>query len=279
MPLQAATVVNQVRLLGASPNTNQGRWADSSILSYIDMAQQHLVQETVFPESRLTGLAVTNVQLYQLPDEHRVYRVYLNGQICVETFGGIDTLEGRQVGLYDSSGQGTAVVGGDGPGGGSTAQPMVWGQVTPQAYPYLQDFGPPTMLGPAGVGRQPQYYRRTGSIGFTPAPANAAEITIDGVFVPPSVGTDTQYLTVPQYFYDALVWYAIMLMKFSDDTSSTQDQRNWAETQFEKHLKRLRTTVRQYSLEKAAYQVRTDRYLYSFGRRTNGPWGNGSSSS
>jgi len=274
VPLQAQTVVNQVRLLSATPVQNQGRWSDAGILSYIDMAQQHLVQELLFPESRLTASSIANVQLYQIPDEHRVYRVYLNGQICVETEGGIDTLEGRQVGLYDTSGQGAQVVGSDGPQGGTVGVPQ-WAIMTPQSAPYLSNFGAPSLQSPAGIGQQYRYYRRTGSIGFVPAPGNASEMTIDGVFVPPTVSTDTQTLTVPQYFYDALVWQTIMLMKFSDDTSSTQDQRNFAQGQFESHMKKLRTTCRQNSLEKSAVVVRTDRYMYSFGRRTNGFWGGG----
>ena len=75
MPLQAQTVVNQVRLLSATPVQNQGRWSDAGILSYIDMAQQHLVQELLFPESRLTASSIANVQLYQIPDEHRIYQM------------------------------------------------------------------------------------------------------------------------------------------------------------------------------------------------------------
>jgi hypothetical protein len=236
------------------------------------MSQQHLVQELLFPESRLTGLTVSDVQLYQLPDAHRLYRVYLNGQICVETPGGIDTLEGRQIGFYDTSGQGAQVVGSDAAQGGTVGVPK-WAVLTPQVAPYLQNLGAPSLMAPTGVGMQLRYYRRGGSIGFVPAPSGAAEMTIDGVFVPATIAATSQDLAVPQYFYDALVWYTIMMMKFADDTSSTQDQRNFAEQKYQSHLKALRTTIRQYKYEDLTQIVRTDRYLYSYGRMTNGPLG------
>jgi hypothetical protein len=122
----------------------------------------------------------------------------------------------------------------------------------------------------------PRYYRRTGSIGITPAPANAVDLTIDGVFVPPTLTTTGQTLVVPQYFYDALTWYTVMMMKFADDTSSTQDQRNFAETKYQEHLKKLRTTIRQYKIEDLTTMVRNDRWRYAFGRNTTGGLGSNS---
>lgn len=273
MPIQASTIINQARLLGAIPNQNQGRWSDTNLLSMLDMVQKHLVQELVFPESRLIGTTISGQQLYTLPDAHRIYRVYLNGQICVEVPGGIDTLEGRQIGYYDTSGQGTSVTGSDAAQGGSSGQPQ-WAIITPQASPYLANLGAPSLTAPAGVGMQVRYYRRGGAIGFVPAPSGAAEITIDGVFVPPTLSSTGQSLEVPIYFYDALTWYLVMMMKFADDTGSTQDQRNFAEGQYQQHLKKLRTTIRQYKIEDTTTLVRTDRYRYSFGRQLNGGWGN-----
>ena len=107
--LTAATVINQCRILTATPAQSQGRWSDTSILSLVDMAQKHLVQETLFPESRLTGTAVSNLQYYPIPDSHRVYRVWVNGQICTRTDGSIETWQGMQIGFNDQTGQGAPV--------------------------------------------------------------------------------------------------------------------------------------------------------------------------
>ena len=237
------------------------------MLSLLDMVQQHLVQELLFPESRLVGTTIANTQAYFLPDCHRIYRVYLNGQIIVEVPGGIDTLEGRQIGLYDQTAQGSPVAGSDAPpGSGGVAQPH-WTTQTPSAYPYISSYGAPAPLTqPSFIGSMPRYYRRDGEIGITPAPAGAGSLVVDGVFCPPTLTTTVQTLTVPQYFYDALTWYTVMMMKFADDTSSTQDQRNFAETKYQEHLKKLRTTVRQYRFKDLTTLVRNDRSQYAFGR-------------
>lgn len=272
MPITAQPLINAIRLINAVPNQNQGRWGDANIISFIDMAQKHLVQELLFPETRLTGFAITNQQAYAIPDSHRIYRVYLDGQIMVETPGGIDTLEGRQIGQYDTSGQGVSVTGSDAAQGGTTGQPQ-WTIMTPQVYPYLANLGSPSLINPAGVGMQGRFYRRTGAIGFVPAPANGAEITIDGVFVPPDVTQTSQTLEVPSYYQDAIIWYTTVMMKFADDTGSTQEQRNFAEQKYQEHLRKLRTTIRQYKMEDTTSIVRTDRWRYSFGRRLGGGYG------
>lgn len=276
MSLVASQIINQGRILTATPAQNSGRWSDTNILALLDMVQQHLVQELLFPESRITQVATPDTQYYALPDAHRLYRVYLDGQICVEVPGGIDTLEGRQIGEYDASGQGVQTPGQDGPlNAGTIAQPQ-WVIQTPMVYPYLANYGPPApMTQPSFVGSQPRYYRRGGGIGITPAPANAATITVDGVFAPIPLTNTAQVLQVPSYFYDALVWYLVLMMKFADDTSATQDQRNFAEKKYQEHLGLLRTTIRQYKFEDLTTLVRNDRWRYAFGRRTTGFSGRG----
>jgi hypothetical protein len=266
MSLVASTIIAQVRLLGSVPNQNQGRWSDTNLLVFIDMAQKYLVQELLFPECRLITTTVANTQYYTLPETHRLYRVYIDSQIIVPVPGGIDTLEGTQIGMYDQTGSGP--VSSDAPQGGATASPQ-WATITPTAYPYIANYGAPApATQPAFIGSVPRYYRRGGGIGFVPEPLNAATLTVDGVFTPPTITSSTQILLVPSYYQDALTWYSIVLMKFADDTQANQDQRNFAEGQFRERLKNLRTTVRAYSLENDRSLVRTDRYKYAFGRNT-----------
>jgi hypothetical protein len=105
---------------------------------------------------------------------------------------------------------------------------------------------------------------------LTPAPANVATLTVDGVFVPPTLALVADVLLVPSYYQDALTWYTITMIKFADDTQANQDQRNFAEGKYQGHLKNLRTTIRQYMYVDEMTLVRTDRWKYGFGRRTVG---------
>jgi hypothetical protein len=263
--MQATDVIKMARILTATPAQNQGRWTDSNVLSIVDMAQKHAVQELLFPESRLTFITTT-AQYNPLPDTHRLYRVYLNGRIIVETPGNIATLEGRQIGLYDNTGTGVEWPGTDGPlGGGGSGQPQ-WVVQTPLTYPFLGAWGSPApMTQPSFIGQRARYYRRGGGIGITPAQAAGSHITIDGVFVPPTLASPTDQLEVPSNYLDYLAWYTVLLMKFADDTQATQDQRNFAEGKAQEHLRKLRTWVRQYSLDSDKTLVRNDRGQYRIG--------------
>lgn len=262
----ASDVINMFRLLTATPSQTGGRWSDANILSFVDMAQKHLVQELLFPESRLTATTVADQQYYQLPETLRIERVYLNGQILVEVSGNIDTLEGRQIGYYDQYGSGSYTASGDGPTGTVGPAAPQWALQAPTSYPFINQWGPPApATAPNMIGQQPVYYRRGGGIGIVPMPAGGYTLVVDGVFVPPTLTATTQTLLVPSNYLDAMAWYTVSLAKFSDDTQGTNDQRNFAQQMYMDHLGKLRSWVRQYSIDEGKILVRNNRGYFVFG--------------
>jgi hypothetical protein len=273
----ASDVINMFRLLTATPSQPGGRWSDANILSFVDMAQRHLVQELLFPSSRLTTTTVANVQYYQLPDTLRIDRVYLNGQIIVEVAGNIDTLEGRQIGYYDQYGSGSFTPTSDGPPGTVGPAAPQWSLQAPTSYPFVNNWGPPApATGPNMIGQQPVYYRRGGGIGIVPLPAGNYTLAIDCVLSPTRLVNTTDTLLVPSNYLDALAWYTVVLAKFADDTQGTNDQRNFAQQMYMSNLSDLRSWVRQYSIDEGKVLVRNNRNYFVFGgnrvNNTNGMW-------
>jgi len=95
-----------LRILLATPGGSVTRWNDANLITLIDQEVKDLVAAIYFPQTRLVWSNINNQQEFPLPEVHRIDRVYLNGRRIVETYGNIDTLEGRQILHDDQSGQG-----------------------------------------------------------------------------------------------------------------------------------------------------------------------------
>ncbi|MGB8265195.1 MAG: hypothetical protein WCE44_02615 [Candidatus Velthaea sp.] len=74
---------------------SNGRWADSTLLNFLDRANKRLVGEVRFPDARVLVPTVPGVQLYQFPLMLDVRAVYVAGQLIVPT--DLNTLEHVQL--------------------------------------------------------------------------------------------------------------------------------------------------------------------------------------
>ncbi len=98
-----------LRLMLATPGGGVTRWSNANLITLIDQEVKDLVAAIYFPQSRLVWSNINNQQEFPLPEVHRIDRVYLDGRRIVETYGNIDTLEGRQILRDDSSGKGAPI--------------------------------------------------------------------------------------------------------------------------------------------------------------------------
>lgn len=261
----ASDVITFARNLMATPgNAVNVRWQDSQLLVFEDRALKNTVQEIRFPESRIVATA-TGVQEYQLPELYELYRVYLNGQEIVEVPGGINTLQGDQIFVYDQTAQGTVPAGGGGATGGNVELPQ-WAIQQPTAYPFVNSWGAPAPYAqPWQVGQRPRYYRRGGYLGFVPAPVTGVTITVDCCVVPPTLVSPTQQLLVPDQFFDCIVWGLVEYCYMADDTDRSAEKRNYAMSKREKALRDLRSWKRLYAIEDKQLQMLNYRGAYQYG--------------
>ena len=259
-----------IRSLINTPGTNSNRWPESQLIAHVDRAQKSAVARVRFPDSRLSLTTTNTNQEYTMPDTHRIHRVYVNGQICAETPGNIDTIEGKQILYNDQTGQGALSTGSGAAPGGTQYLPQ-WAIQTPTAYPYANSFGPPApMSQPYYPGQSPRYYRRGGWIGFIPAPTSGAILTIDCVLVPATLTGDSQVLAVPDNFADFIDAFVVHKCLMADrDPVARQiamDYFNIAEQQ----IKELRTWKRDFSLEDSQVMLLPERAFFQIGGNTAG---------
>ena len=194
------------------------RWSDATLIVFLNQAQWKLMRDVLFPSARMSIPTVPNQQEYQTGTILQTDSVYVNGQLAVPS--DIPTLEGHQIGLYDQGLRG----GNPAPVPGSAAPPSTsgpyaptWSSVTPQGYPVANWSGWPAPDSvPACTGQRPRYYFRGGFIGLVPAPANSPpldtngnpipNLVIDGVFLPPAIGSLADPMVFPNHFTEALGW-------------------------------------------------------------------------
>jgi len=154
-------------------------------------------------EGTLYFATVANVGLYQLPEMNTILRVYMAGTPLSST--SIDTLEGNQLGVYDSSAANSQPQ-------WATAIPIAYPQAnTPQYAPIPRGL-PWTMNWPI-----PMYYMRgPGAIGFVPAPANVVTVQIDWQPEPNPLVNLTDVDILPDKAVNAICYMTIAYMCAAD---------------------------------------------------------------
>jgi len=257
------------------------RYSNATMQQWLGEAQKRLMRDVLFPSGRMSISTIPNQQEYQCGTILRTDSVYLNGQLLVPTGqGGIATLEGHQIQLYDQGARGAnpAPV----PGSGlppSTQGPYApsWGTLTPQGYPAANtaswpapDAGPSY---PFSTGQRGRFYYRSGSIGVTPAPAYGPpldsdnnpipNLVIDGVFLPPRLAALSDPLIFPDHFEEALAWKICEFAKFADDTGKSSESRNYAQGMYRAAMVDLRMWVHTFKGDAAdGPKVETSRNFY-----------------
>lgn len=274
----ASDCITRARQLLNDPS-NTGRWSDPTLLGYLSEAQQVLIRDVQFPESRIIVSTVADQQEYSTPELITVYRVYMNGQLLVPQ--DLQSLEGHQIQLYDQGlSTGAIEPGVQTPGSGGPANnqgsytPAVWVE-PPATYPVANNYGTPAPDAapwtPIASGGRPVYYWRGGFIGIVPAPAAGGySLTIDCLIVPPDVTTLTQTMLFPNNMRMALVWKLIEYAKFSDDDTDAARQAQYASQSYEKEMRKLRINRRSYDGDsKRMPKFLTQRSFFQIGNNRN----------
>jgi hypothetical protein len=269
----AQDVLNLFRELANDPS-NKGRWSDTVLLSYLSEAAQEATRDTGFPQNRYVFSTVAGQQEYQLQFECLRYdRVYVAGQLIVPT--SINTLEGRQIQMFDQGRQSGVVPqqpssGSGGPPGSVNGQLVpAWVDQSPEAYPFTgTGYGfPAPDAAPWTIGQRPRYYTRSlgAVIGLVPAPLAIYTVTIDGLFVPPQITSTTQTLTYPAQFKRLLAWKMLELASYSDNGDRAQQQNQNAAAMYEKIMAKIRRDLSAQDAQQEGPKVLTYRSFYTKG--------------
>ena len=116
----ASEILSPARVLGKDPPP--GTYSDAALLSLLDLVCLDVITQVKFPFARISTPTVAGVGAYQLPEtpiDDGTGCVWLNGQLLVKT--DIATLQGQQIGNFDSTGFGAANANSDGPAANGTA--------------------------------------------------------------------------------------------------------------------------------------------------------------
>ncbi len=274
--------VTRARRLLNEPSTN-GRFSDTAMIGFCDDASKYLNRDILFPDARYVIPTVANQQEYSMdPFPLRVDRVYLNGQLLVPVDGGINTMEGHQIGLYDQTAQGSVqAIGGGGPPGQQGSYMPQWIAAAPVGYPYASNsYGgsAPTGL-PFSPGMRGRYYWRGGVIGVEQIPNTSGELlVIEGILMVPVLTALTQYTMFPDTWALALAWKICEFARYSDDSDRAAEARNYAAQQYDILMRDARMWNRRRDGDQPRTMfVRTRRSAYITGnaRGFNGYGGSG----
>lgn len=277
--LLVSDIVNAALARMGETTTNTIR-SNAVMIAWVDEASQVINRDVEFPECRWLINTLANYGEYALnPYAIKVDRVYLNGMLIIPTDEGIQTLEGHQIGMYDDTGQNTSSNLSIAPvtGTNGTYIPAWMAQAT-SAYP-PNTLGGVSPAQPWINGQRPRSYWRGGVIGIVPAPASAGtqNLVVEGVGGVPeleNLNDSTQY---PRNFLTALAWKVVELAKFADDSDRASESRNYAASQYDKHMRQLRTWNRRRTGDAPRTpKVKTNRSVYITGQnRYNSGGGTG----
>ena len=269
-------ILTNVRIATQESNPNQ-RWSNDQIIPLISQAQQLIVREILWPPSIYTFSTQPAVATYQILEILETLQVYIQGQPIVRS--DIETMEGDQIFLWDQSGQT------GGPGGFVQAgQPpaLAGGQWTPQwsgtppvTYPVASGLGIDVdTASPWIPGMRPRYYFNGGVIGFVPPPQGSYPVVIRCVRTPAEVTEPTDNLDLPVIAKYAITWKVIELMMFANaEQPAASDQRNYAQSEYEKEIVKLRKWKRGFDggMTKGPNFL-TYRSFYARGNNRNFGW-------
>jgi hypothetical protein len=296
----ASEILSPARVLGKDPPP--GTYSDAALLSLLDLVCLDVITQVKFPFARISTPTVAGVGAYQLPEtpiDDGTGCVWLNGQLLVKT--DIATLQGQQIGNFDSTGFGAANANSDGPAANAGSFVPSWTVQPPTSFPMPTYTNQVSFTAPWYAGRAPGAYAIHGGdlIVVPPPNANAPlntqgqpipnlvmDVCISNAYAGPYVwnGINTQTPTLqqtgqriwfPSNFKNALVWGLAERIATADDTGSTKEARNYCGEQFREQIRELLFWARSYrSYDRINYQTNRSRYVGARWRR-NTQYGGG----
>lgn len=220
-----------------APSTH---FTDATALGYLERASKWLNREILFPLARWVIPTIAAQGEYVVtPGVLRTDSVRLNGQLV--SFRSQATMEGRQIGYPDMSGVAATQNTSAPPGGGVYAP--AWVSAVPSLYPTNFGIGGMDPYTQAfTTGQSPTYFWRGGAIDITPAPSmNGGQLVIEGVASVPIISATTQETMFLPTCVECLAWKMAELAKFSDDSDRAAEARNYAASQANSEMRKLRT--------------------------------------
>jgi hypothetical protein len=185
----------------------QNRWTDSDLTNLINRGRQQIAFDVQWPEITFTTSTTPLVSGYPLPEQQKILRVYLGGQLIVPT--SLPDQDGSILQIWDESGTNNA---------------PAWNVEPSSAYPQTATYAgqQATAQTWTPMGRA-VFYLRGGNIFFIPMPSSVATIQIDAVPIPNVLVNPGDYDIFPDNFRDAICWYAVGYALFADkDPMATQ---------------------------------------------------------
>jgi hypothetical protein len=229
--MNVGTVLEKARFLYAEPSTR--RFTDSALLRRTSEAQRELILRLSHPQSQMRIPVVSEMKEYQLPALMKILRVYiLTATGAMQELIGTDipTLEGDIIEMYDNrSGQYQ----------GQPQQTPLWITQPAEGYPItnVNIGGRVPTKSPWGPNQRPSYYLRGGYIGFAIPVMGSGTIVIDYIADPPDLAVSSDTLLVPDICKDALAWYVVRDMLYSDNSSGVQ----YADGKIEAEIQKLQS--------------------------------------
>jgi len=295
----ASQVLKPARTLAKDPEP--GTYSNDALLGLLDLVCLDVITKVKFPFARISTATVAGVGAYLLPEapiDDGTGCVWLNGQLLTKT--DFSTLQGQQIGYYDSTGFGTPTANSDGPTGNAGAYVPSWTVQPPTSFPMPTYTNLRSFTAPWTMGRSPGVYAiHGGNLVVVPAP-NASALTDGSGNVIPNLVVDMcisdayvgpytwnasvtqprtltsvgQRIWFPNNFINCLTAGLVDMMLASDDSANSRT-RDWASAQYREQINQMMFWAKSYrSYDRINYQTNRSRYVGRSWRR-NTQYGGG----
>lgn len=288
----ASQVIKPSRTLAKDPEP--GTYSNDALLGLLDLVCLDVISVVKFPFARISTATIAGQGAYLLPEtpiDDGTGCVWLNGQLLVKT--DIETLQGQQIGYYDSSGFGTPNANSDGPTANAGAYVPQWTVQPPTSFPMptysnLVSFTAPWTMGST----RGRYAIHGGNLVVVPPPNAAAQTDGEGNPIPnlvvdmcisdayvgpytwnanvtqPRCLTNTgQRIWFPNVFLNCLVAGLVDKMLAADDSANSRT-RDWAAEQYRSQLNQMLFWAKSYrSYDRINYETNRSRYVGARWRR------------
>ncbi len=295
----ASQIIKPARTLAKDPEP--GTYSNDALLGQLDLVCLDVISQVKFPFARISTATIAGQGAYLLPEtpiDDGTGCVWLNGQLLVKT--DIETLQGQQIGYYDSTGFGTPNANSDGPTANAGAYVPQWTVAPPTSFPMPTYTNLVSYAAPWAAGSTPgKYAIHGGNLIVVPPPNASAQTDWQGNPIPnlvvdmcvsdAYVGPYTwnanvtqpkcltnigQRIWFPNVFSNCLTWGLVDRMLASDDSATSRSRDRAAESFRDEINKMLFWAKRYRSYYRINYQTNRRRYVGSSWRR-NTQYGGG----
>ncbi len=294
-----AQIIKPARTLAKDPEP--GTYSNDALLGQLDLVCLDIISNIKFPFARISTSTVAGQGAYLLPEtpiDDGTGCVWLNGALLTKT--DIETLQGQQIGYYDSTGFGTPNANSDGPTANAGMFVPSWTVAPPTTFPMPNYSNLVSFTAPWSPGcNRGKYAIHGGDLIIVPPPNASAQLDTHGNPIPnlvvdmcisdAYVGPYTwnaataqprcltnvgQRIWFPNNFLNLLVAGLVDRMLAADDSANSRT-RDWAAEQYRDQTNKMLFWAKSYrSYDRINLQTNRSRYTGSRWRR-NTQYGGG----